>query len=64
MSCTTFVHQFTCFAQKNPSALTAGIVKNNFKGTIDKFTESDKAFLFLSSVKGTPAYWKQLFMMY
>ena len=42
-----------------PCALTAGMAKNNFKATIEKFVASDNAFSFMSSVKGTPAYWKQ-----
>ena len=42
-----------------PSTLTAEIVKNNVKGTIDRFAASDNAFLFVSSVKEIPAYWKQ-----
>ena len=42
-----------------PGTLTAGTVKNNFKGTIERFVASDNAFSFISSVKGTPAYWKQ-----
>ena len=43
-----------------PDTLTAGTVKNNFKRTIDRFVASDNGFSFMSSVKGTPAYWKQL----
>ena len=39
--------------------LTAGMVKNNLKGTIERFVESDQTFSFMSSVKGTPPYWKQ-----
>ena len=39
-----------------PDTLTAGAVKINFKGTIEKFFASDNACLFMSSVKGTPAY--------
>ena len=39
--------------------LTAGMVKNSLKGTLERFVESDKTFLFMSSVKGTPPYWKQ-----
>ena len=44
-----------------PGTLTAGTVKSSFKGTIEKFVAKDKdnAFSFMSSVKGTPAYWKQ-----
>ena len=39
--------------------LAAGMVRNNLKGTIERFVASDKLFSFMSSVKGTPPYWKQ-----
>ena len=42
-----------------PGKLTEGTVKNNFKGTIERFVASNNAFSFMSSVKGTPAYWNQ-----
>ena len=42
-----------------PVTLTAGTVKSNFKGTIERFLAGDNVFSFMSSVKGTPAYWKQ-----
>ena len=42
-----------------PGTLTAEMVKNNLKGTIKRFVASDNAFSFMSSVKETPAYWKQ-----
>ena len=41
-----------------PGTLTAGTVKINFKGTIERFVTRDNAFSFMSSVKGTLAYWK------
>ena len=40
-------------------ALTTGIVQSNFKGRIKRFVARDNAFSFMSSAKGTPAYWKQ-----
>ena len=40
-------------------AFTAGAVKNNFKGAIEKFVASDNAFSSMSSVKGTIACYKQ-----
>ena len=40
-------------------ALTAGTVESDFKGTLDRFIAKGIAFSFMSSVKGTPAYWKQ-----
>ena len=42
-----------------PGTLTAGTVKSNFKGTIERFVARDNAFSFMSSVKGTLACWKQ-----
>ena len=47
-----------------PGTLTAGTVKSNFKGIIERFLARDNAFSFMSSVKGTPIYWKQFYMMY
>ena len=38
---------------------SAGTVKSNFKGKIERFVARKKAFSFMSSVRGTPAYWKQ-----
>ena len=34
---------------------------NNFKENIERFAASDNTFSFISSVKRTPAYWKQFF---
>ena len=42
-----------------PGKLTAGTVKSNIRGAIEMFVARDNAFSFMSSVKGTPAYWKQ-----
>ena len=42
-----------------PGPPIAGMVKNNFKATIENFVASDNAFSFMSSVKGTPVYWIQ-----
>ena len=42
-----------------PGTFAAGTVKIYFKGTIERFVARDNAFSFMSSVKGTPAYWKQ-----
>ena len=42
-----------------PGTLTAGTVKSNFKRAIERFVAGGNTFSFMSSVKGTPAYWKQ-----
>ena len=41
--------------------LKTGSIKNNFKGEVERFVASDIAFSLMSSVKGTPAYWTQLY---
>ena len=38
-----------------PGTLTAGTVKSNFIGTIERFVARNNAFSYMSSVKGTPA---------
>ena len=55
MSSTTYV----AMHKTKPGTLTAGMVKNNFKGTIERFAARDNAFSFMISIKRTPAYWKQ-----
>ena len=42
-----------------PDTLTAGIIKNNFKGTMERFVGRDNTFSFVCSVKKTPTYWKK-----
>ena len=42
-----------------PGTLTAGTVKNNFKGNIERTAASDNTFSCMSSVKGKLAYCKQ-----
>ena len=39
-----------------PGTLTAGTVKSNFKGTIERLVARNNAFSFMSLVKGIPAY--------
>ena len=41
----------------NPNA---GMLSKNFKATLHQFIAQDKAYSFISSIKGTPAYWKKL----
>ena len=40
--------------------LTAGMLSRNFKETVQQFIASDEAFSSMSSIKGTPAYWKKI----
>ena len=41
------------------NSLNAGMLSNNFKATVQQFIAQDKACS-LSSIEGTPAYWKNL----
>ena len=42
-----------------PGTLAAGTIESNFKGTVKRFVARNITFSFMSSVKETPAYWKQ-----
>ena len=42
-----------------PGTFVAGTIESNFKGTIESFVARNITFSFMSSVKETPAYWKQ-----
>ena len=39
--------------------LTSGILNSNINEKVKKFIASDQAFTFMSSIKGTPTYWKK-----
>ena len=39
--------------------LTAGSVRQNYKESVKRLLPNENVFHFISSVKGTPAYWKQ-----
>ncbi|XP_066926174.1 uncharacterized protein [Clytia hemisphaerica] len=41
------------------SNLSAGVLSQNFKETVKQFIANDKAFAFMSTVKGSPSYWKK-----
>ena len=41
------------------NTLTAGMLSQNFKETVKSFVANDKAYSFMSDIKGTPAYWKK-----
>ena len=42
------------------SNLTAGLLAGNFKDTIQNCIASDNAYKFMSTIKGTPAYWQSM----
>ena len=39
-----------------------GMLSKNFKATLHQFIAQDKAYSFISSIKGTPAYWKKFYL--
>ena len=43
-------------------SLNAGKLSKNFKATIQQFIAQDKAYSCMSSIKGTPAYWKKIYL--
>ena len=40
--------------------LNAGMLSKNFKATVHQFIAQDKVYSFISSIKGTAAYWKNI----
>jgi len=40
--------------------VTAGILGQNFHETVKSYIASDNAYRFMSTIKGTPAYWKNM----
>ena len=42
-------------------SLNAGKLSKNFKAIIQQLIAQDKAYSFMSSIKGTPAYWKHFY---
>ena len=38
---------------------TTGMLSNNFSETVQAPIAKDKVYIFMNSVKGTPAYWKK-----
>ena len=41
-------------------SLNAGKLSKNFKAAMQQFITQDKAYSFMSSIKGTPAYWNKV----
>ena len=44
--------------------LNAGMLTKNCKATVHQFIAQDKAYSFMSSIKGTPAYWKKIYLRF
>ena len=57
---TTLNNQISIALRKASSnRLTTGMLSRNFKSAVHQFIVQDKAFSFMSAIKGTPAYWKK-----
>ena len=41
------------------SNVTAGMLSKNFKKTVETLVTSDKGYVFMNTIKGTPAFWKR-----
>ena len=41
------------------SNVTAGMQSKNFKKTVETLVMSDKGYVFMNTIKGTPAFWKR-----
>ena len=39
--------------------MSTGTLNENFKSTVKQFIIQDKAYSFMNTIKGTPAYWKK-----
>jgi len=58
------MQQINLFTQMNVATskvkgdINAGQLQRNYKQTVRSFISQDKAYTFMKSVKGTPAYWK------
>ena len=42
--------------------LTAGLLSQNFSESVKSFIVKDEAYHFMSTIKGTPAYWKKFLL--
>ena len=42
------------------NSVNTKMLSNNFKTTVQQFISQDKAYSFMSSIKGTPAYWEKI----
>ena len=51
-------NQINIATKKVKGNITAGQLQKNFKQTVHSFICEDQGYLFMNSVKGTPAYWK------
>ena len=47
----------TSMRKVTSNSLNAGMLSSNFKATVQQFIAQGKAYSFMSSIKGTPAYW-------
>ena len=44
------------------NSLTAGMLSKHFNENVKEFISTDRAFSFMNTIKGTPAYWKKFLL--
>ena len=44
------------------NSLTAGMPSKDFNEKVKEFIATDRAFSFMNTIKGTPAYWKKFLL--
>ena len=64
--CSVFLQQLNLNSKVNiamkkffSSNVTAGMLSKNFRETVETLVTSDKGFVFVNTIKGTPAFWKR-----
>ena len=56
---TNLFNQINIATKKVKGTITAGQLQANFQESLRSFICEDQGYLFMNSIKGTPAYWKQ-----
>ena len=64
MQQTNLFNQINIAMCKVNGNINAGQLQNNFNETVRSFVSEGKGYMFMKSVKGTPAYWKHFCMTY
>jgi len=55
---TNLFNQINIATKKVKGSITAGQLQNNCSDTVRSFLCEDQGYIFMNSIKGTPAYWK------
>lgn len=55
----SFNNQISIAMRKSSANVTAGMLQQGYSETIQSLVSTNKAFVFMNQIKGTPAYWKR-----